>query len=304
MALTKEQLEIRKHGITGSEIASVAGLNPWGSPFDVYCSKKMLRDDTSFHTDRGNFLEPAIIRWYEHRSGRAVVPTGTRIHPSHKIVIATPDGESLGADGSRALEVKAPGWRMAHQFGDDGTDKIPSYYVPQVLWECAVIGVPSADFAALVDGDLRVYNIAFNAKLFDALREIAERFYRDHILADIPPPPDGGKKAREWLLKMYPQATHDFVNATEEMIELGNAYIEARDEESAAEKRKDEAGNRLRLLLKECEGAQCDELSITYSNTKGRVSYAALISELNVDPMLIAKHTGTGTRQLNVRRKG
>lgn len=305
--LTGEQLELRKLGIGGSEIAAIAGMNPWASPFDIYMRKKgLVSDSSSFDTERGQFFEPAIIEWYKHRTKRNVNPCPTLQHKEHPIVIATPDGISIQND-VRGLEVKAPNWRTAEHWGESGTDQIPDYYVPQTMWEAAVLGVNAVDVAALIDGDLRIYTIAHSPKLFEALVDIAERFWRDHIVADNPPPPDGSQRARDWLTKRYPRVVHDLMDATEEMQTLARLYVECREREKIDAEAKDIAGNRLRALIGDRQGAIAEGVKITWTNNKDSVKtdWQALAMSMGATPELIAKYTSNipGARVLRVNVK-
>lgn len=293
--LTKEQLELRKNGITGSEIAAVAGLNPWVSPFDVWCKKKgVIEDDAgSYHTERGQYLEPAIIKWYSARTGRRVEETSTIIHPRNRIIIATPDGISIGDSGDRrALEVKSPSLYTQKDWGDDGTDDIPQYYLPQVMWECAVLGTASADVAAIVNGDLRTYTVAYNERLYSALEDIAMRFWREHILTDVPPEPTGSERAREELLALYPTATEDLLPASEEMRALAFEYDRLRTEEKIVSERKSEIRNKLVQIIGHHRGVEADDFKLSYNNIKPRsaIDYDKLVADLGITPEQLNKY--------------
>ena len=102
MPLSPAQMAVRRKGITGSQIAVVAGLSPWGSPIDVWREKVegAPGDLLAANEDvqRGVWLEEAVVKWYVHRVGRAVGQLGTVVHPDRPLVIATPDGVSMAAD--------------------------------------------------------------------------------------------------------------------------------------------------------------------------------------------------------------
>ena len=114
--LTNEQLAIRKTGITGSEIAAVAGLSPYESPLTVWARKlDLVDDDSSAVMERGTYLEEGIRSWYCAKTGANVAIVGTMVHPDNPIIIATPDGIAYRGDERRALEIKAPTWRTFGQ---------------------------------------------------------------------------------------------------------------------------------------------------------------------------------------------
>lgn len=307
MPLTQEQLELRKKGITGSNIAAVVGLDPYRGPFDVYLDYKGLSDplEMSHHLERGIFLEPAIINWFSHRTNRQVENPGTLVHPEHPICIATPDGIShINGDDRRVLEIKSPGRFKEDDWGEPGTDNIPEYYIPQIMWECAVTGLKDADVVAFVDGNIDIYKVPFNKDLFEALLESANRFWNDNILKDEPPAPDGSEKTRQWLLNRYPQSMGRIIEATPDVAKFAEIYIQARDMEKEIEDRKKAAANNLRLAMEDAETLIGCGVRVTYKNNKDTefLDYDSLLNDLRVTPEMIKKHTKrrAGPRVLRV----
>lgn len=290
--LTREQLELRKTGIGGSDIAAVIGENPWSSPLDVYLDKKGLvpRKELTPAMECGQFFEPGILSIYERRKNRIVTPCETLRYPN-SIIFATPDGQTVDDTGARVgLEVKLPA-RTAHHWGEAGTDQIPKYYLAQTQFEAAVLCASSVDVAAYRYGDVSIYTVPFNSRLFDALRHAAERFWRDHVLADKPPPADSSERTREWLEKTYPRALSPRIEITQEIEELARAYAAAREAEALAKSDKDSARNQLAAILRHCDGAYNNLISITYRNNKDgtKIDYDELIKE--IPESMIQKYT-------------
>jgi putative phage-type endonuclease len=309
--LSQEQLEMRLTGVTGSEIAAVAGLSPYAGPLDIWLLKKQLAEsiEDNYHTERGNFFEPAMLswyayRWYAYRTKQTLRYPGTLRHPKHNVVIATPDA----ATDRCGVEAKAPSRRTWHQWGEPGTDDVPEHYALQATFEAAVLGLPSVDVVTVLDDDLAVFPVRFDEELFAALLGIAERFWHDHVLADVPPPPDASKRARAWLLKEHPKSTLPLIDASEKMIELAREYDKARAAETEAEKRREALGNQLRMLLEDHAGARADGVSISYKNNKDSVvvDWQSIVSNAQIPEHIIASHTYTkpGPRVLRVTVKG
>lgn len=292
MTLTAEQQRIRSRGIGSSEIAAVAGLNPWMSPLDVYARKlDLAQPDGTFHTERGTYLEPALIAWYASRTGHAVVPANTRVHSRHPVVIATPDG--IVEDVPAALEIKAPNWRTAHHWGEPGTDDIPEYYLPQVTWHMAVMGFDRCDVAALIDGDLRIYTVGYDRELFGALLDIASRFWREHIETRMPPAADSSERTKELLASLYPRAVEDVITADDDAAEWAAELRIAKEARKAAEDRTRECEARLKEHIGSHAGMHGERFKISWKNRKDveKVDYAAIVAELGASDELIAKHT-------------
>lgn len=303
---------IRSQGISGSEIAAVVGLSPWRGPLSVYLGKiGETRDEASGHNvERGTHLGPALVRWYEQRTGLTVTHAGeheqTVVHPVHELVRATPDGRVHS--GSRqsavvaALEVKSPSWRSAHAWGDPGTDQVPEYYVPQCTFEAAVLGAPRTDLAALIDGDLRIYQLPYDEDLFQALLDAASKFWRDHVLARVPPPMDGSDECKEWLAKQHPKATRDLIEASAQTEALVNEYRAIAEQEKVLDERKASVRNNLVQIIGDHAGIK--GLATLSGGERKATDWKALATELGATDDTIERHTATKPCARTLRIKG
>ena len=302
MGLTAEQHAIRATGIGGSEIADVAGLGRYSRSINIWERKtgRAPPDAPTHHMLRGQYLEGGMRDWYsqivnELRGPTSVLPGKTERHPEHKLVVATPDGLVFPNQGAleRVLELKSPGFRTADQWGEPGTDEVPIEYVAQTTWEMAVTGAQLADVGALIDGDLRIYTVAYSPSLFEALLERAERWWRDYVVADTPPPPDGSESYSDHLARRFPRSNGDLLIATPEDDALAAALREARDAKDRAESRYEELRQRLQARIADADGLAGTGWKITWREQKGRSSLdqKALAAEA---PELVAKHTKQG----------
>jgi putative phage-type endonuclease len=280
MSLTAEQQAIRSTGIGGSEIGVLAGLSRWASPIDIYERKLGLKiDEASHHLRRGVYLEPACIRWYADTTGWHVADGTTMRHPSLARVIATPDGlvyETPEAfdkgQPARVLEIKSPGRHTWSEWGEPGTDQIPGSYIAQVQWEMACANTKLADVAALIDGDLAIYTVAFDAELFAQLAEIAHQFWIQHIEARVPPPPDGSDSYAESIVRRFPGVRRDMLEATPDVEATALAYRDAKAKLEAAEAEAERLKQELQQRIGDAKGVTGSFGSITWGESKGRES--------------------------------
>ncbi len=263
--------ELRSKGIGGSEIAAVAGISPWAGAVDVWQKKMGLhKEPDNVNMERGRFLEAALREWYADQEGRIVFPADTMRHKEHPIVIATPDGLSWREDAGgpdAVLEVKAP-QRTQHHWGTPGTDEIPKYYLPQVIWEMAVTGLDTAHVAAMVYGELRVYYVPWNPGLFTSLLEIAQDFWDNHILTETPPPPDASKGYSEFLKRQHPTSTDVILPATVEADGLAHQLKDAEGLHKLSEERCEMLKNKMRGLIGDNAGIEGPWGRITWKRSK------------------------------------
>jgi putative phage-type endonuclease len=240
MSLDAKQLALRRTGVTGTDVAAILGLSPWRSALDVWLDKagKAPPVEVSEDMERGTFLEDGARRWYAHRTGARVEEPGTVMCPDNPLVIATPDGLAFLPSGEeRALEIKMPSSALG--WGEAGTDAVPDYYVPQVVWELAATRKPMADVFAVLEGKPRLYHVARDTELEGLLVDEMARWWRNHVVADRAPEVtarDAGTVSR-WMRRHEgdkPLAFDALPPTTQVVLE---EYLRAYAEESAAAER-------------------------------------------------------------------
>ena len=180
----------------------------------------------------GKKLETIIAQTYAEETGNEIQ--------------ALPEGEVIERDGWRGgtpdrlvlnrpliLEVKTAGIRSAHHWGETGTDQIPEYYLPQVAWYLSLFPhIEGADVAVLIGGnDFRIYHVKRNPSFEKRLIEIGNRFWRDHVLADVPPQIDGTESSARYLAETYPKHTTDLLEpSTGETDQLACELAEIKED--------------------------------------------------------------------------
>lgn len=306
MALTLTQQMTRRRGIGASEVAAIVGLCPWATPISVYAAKvETMAPQSSAAIDRGNFLEPAVREWYAYQLGRTVTVPDTMVHPKNKLVIATPDGISHGSDGDVLLEIKAPGSSCWRDWGRTGTDQIPDYYVPQVIWGMAVTGLTRAHVAAHIWDEMRIYTIEYDPELFAALEERAMAFWHDHVVPQIPPPVDGSASFTNWLKQRFQVGRNGTVKPKSFVTNrLAGQLIAAKERAAKANERVDLIKNKIKAAMGEHEALETDFGRITWSNNSDtvKIDWAAVAKEMaagEVAREILQKHTTVrpGARQ-------
>lgn len=243
MSLTPEQLEARRKGIGGSEIAAVLGESRFATPFDVWLSKTQgwVQPETE-DMRRGTFLEAGIADWYAHRYDLAgqLDERGTITHATQPIAMCTPD-RIVGGLARRLVSIKAPR-RKSDEWGEPGTDAVPPAYALQLQWEHLVLGSYGAlsdemHLAALLDGDLAVYVIRADVELQKWMLEYAVNWWARHVVTGVAPPMDGSSQAGAWLKSKFPRDAGVKREATahevSRMVEL--EYAERRADDAASE---------------------------------------------------------------------
>jgi putative phage-type endonuclease len=261
-------MELRRTGVTASEIAVVMGLSPYDSPFNLYWSKlNDWRWEGNEYTGVGRHLEDAIADWWivEHDPIENLVmrPAGLYAHPDRPWQLATPDrllhldqcvcgamGDVLCSclpnDGPllALLECKwvAYSW---DGWGEPGTDDIPIHYRAQGLWQLDVLGVDEVHFAALGPGGFRSYLVRRDETDLAVMRATGEEFVR-RLREQDPPPLDSHTATLGALKRLHPEVGEGDVEAP---LDLATDYWETRKEKARAEEELKAIEAELRELL-------------------------------------------------------
>lgn len=224
--LSADQLAQRRSGISATDVAAIVGLHPYATQIDVYLDKTGRKPpfEGNARTKWGNLLEPQIRDDYAERRGLRVEVPGTLDHPEVTWAKATPDGIAykigLGTPVG-GLEIKTHSFRVAHWYGEPGTDAVPPHELIQCQWGMFVTGLETWDLVAFIDGQPQDYAIARDDELIEMLRERSERFLVDHVRADKAPDPDGSASYAKYLSSRFAQRDEAFVK-----VEAGDALLD------------------------------------------------------------------------------
>ncbi len=273
--LTPEQQAVRATGIGGSEIAAVAGMSPYAGPLDVYLAKvegHEIPDNEAMK--RGRFLEAGLGAWYADRFGVELIQPGTIQHPTRPVALCTPDFLCDVEDGVRVISIKAPGPQTADQWGEEGTDEVPTAYLFQLVWECGVLAARGEKLAeehhiaALIFGELCVYVVRFDTELFEMLLGKGEAFWAAHVIPEAPPPMTGSDSTRDWLVRRFPRDTRQCRPATIEEADAMRAFRDAATALDSIEEVKALWGNRLREAIGDAGGLESPDGRVTWKADK------------------------------------
>ena len=226
----QEWLRERKNYLGGTDLSSIAGLNPYRTALDVYLDKTSddIRCETSPAMRWGNLLEEAVAKAYSEDTGQTIeIEPNTIYHPSMKFLGANID--RWVGDKEYVLECKTAGFTRGKEWGEEGTDQIPESYLVQVAYYAAICAVPKVDIAVLIGGqDFRIYTYKRSKELEDKLIKIACNFWDNHIEKRIPPKCVSTRDT----FNLFPQSNYHEIVAESNIIEKLQELKGAKEEES------------------------------------------------------------------------
>ena len=232
-ATRAEWLAHRRTGIGGSEVASILGLSPWRTRYQVWEDKtgrgEEQPDSPALYW--GRLLEDPIRQAYADRTGLTVTkPDVSYSSAEHPFMLANLDG--IASDG-RLVELKttsrADGW------GEEGSDEIPDYYMTQVQHYMAVMEADRTDVGVLIAGrDFRIYTVPADKELQQMLIDEEAKFWA-LVKTDTPPEvtcsQDAARRWKTATAKKTIDATAELVTTWQDLCSVRSQIDNLRSRE-------------------------------------------------------------------------
>lgn len=286
MPLSEKQLEVRRKGFGASEIASIVGLNHWKSR-SALILEKQGKVDSEFSgnaaTERGEYLEPVLGKWYQDKTGNEVIPAGgeTLVHPEHSWMLATPD--FVRADGAGLVECKTANARQRFLWGhtslEDPSDIIPQQYIVQCHAQAEVWGklegkrVSTVPVVAFVDATFRLYEIPIDQAIIDALLEAGEKAWSE-VESGQDPGPDSSTTYAEYLRQRWDKNTEDLLISTAEIDRAAHELKLAREQVKHWKERESELKAKVQAAIQDKAGVEGDWGKIYWKFSKSSMYFA------------------------------
>jgi putative phage-type endonuclease len=306
--LSPDQLARRRSFLGSSDIAAIAGLDPYRSGLDVWLEKRGLapEQEESEAALMGHLLEPVVAQRYALANPDvALQPVAQEVVGPEPYFAATVDYLAAQDQRQWVVEVKTRSKFTMRDWGPAGSDQVSPAVLAQVLWQQAMTGLTTmAEVAVLVDGrEFRLYAVQHDAAVVADLMEIGRDWWQAHIIEGREPALDGPNVAA-YLREKHKQAlTKDVREADETARALLAEYARmdaARKEAEAGRERMKEA---LMPVIGDAYGIEAPGVGKMYwLNVKGRATtdWQAIAKELGAPDEVIQRHTriGAPSRQM------
>lgn len=180
----------RTKSIGSSDVAAIFNESPWISPYELWREKigQPLRHRHSKAMDEGRKAEKYILQRFCDDYGMSIKRyTEPIFHADYPWLSTTPDGigpmaakvEHLFAGKEVYVEAKRVSRQAfkSHDWGEEGTDEIPKYYVMQGQHGLFVSGLQHAVYPVSVDGDHKEFLLERNSKLQAVMLDGCKQFW-------------------------------------------------------------------------------------------------------------------------------
>ncbi len=191
----------RRTYIGGSDIAKILGIDPYGgTPLTCYLAKigeaqgTMDPEKKKFLERRKRWEGPIVEMLREEFAVNIVAVNARYVDPFQPFMAAEIDFEWADEHGeiqNGEIKTVSPfAFNEGAGWGEAGTDEIPVHYHAQVQWGLGVKQRQTCIVAAMAGLDTMVfYRVERDEETITGMREAAVSFWRDHVLAKLPPEP-------------------------------------------------------------------------------------------------------------------
>ncbi len=256
-----EWLKYRESGIGSSEVATIVGLNPWETPYQLWRRKVGLDapKQENFSMKAGHYLEDAVSLFWQDETGQQVIKSSAGdwlIRDDERPYLqVSPDRTYWLADMPHSNENKGILECKTTQMTID-EDDIPKHWFVQVQYQLGVAGYQHGSLAWLTQGRNFGYkDLAFVPDFFAWLVEEVDKFWVDNIQAKQEPT---AANVQDILLKYNRHTDGKIVEVNDEIFAAYQDLKAVKDELSAIEEKKTALEEKIKLGFGDAEAISYD----------------------------------------------
>lgn len=257
----EEWLNVRKSGIGSSEVATIVGLNPWETPYQLWRRKVGIDapKEENFAMKAGHYLEDAVSRFWADETGREIIKRSAGdwiIRDNDRPYLqVSPDrtywltGEKRNEANKGILECKTT------QMAVD-PDDLPKHWFCQVQYQLGVAGLEHGSLAWLCSGrEFGYKDVDLVSDFYQWLVEEVSRFWQDNILARVEP---SAVSVKDVLLKYNRHADGKIVEVGADIFDACSELREIKKQIKELETTQAELEERIKLAFGDAEGISYD----------------------------------------------
>lgn len=254
----EEWLEVRKNGIGSSEVATIVGLNPWETPYQLWRRKKGIDEPKQENAAmrNGHHLEDAVSKMWNDATGREIIKRSAIdwiIRDNDRPYLqVSPDRTYWLSDDSRAndnkgiLEIKTTRMKV-------DPEDLPKYWFAQVQYQLGVAGYEQGSLAWLSAGqgfDFGYQDLKLVPEFYEWLVEGVERFWKDCIIGDQEP---DLVNIQDAVLKYNRHTDKKIIECSDEVFSAYQELKEVKAEMDSIKERKETLEQTIKMAFQDAE---------------------------------------------------
>ena len=252
----EEWLEYRKLGIGSSEVATIVGLNPFETPYQLWRRKIGLDapKQENFAMKAGHYLEDAVSLFWQDATGNEIIKSSAgdwlMVDKEREYMRVSPDrmywraGELHNAENKLILECKTTQKNIDE-------DDIPKHWFVQCQYQFGVAGNKGGSLAWLTHGrEFGYKDLMFVPDFYAWLVEEVEKFWIDNIQNKQEPT---SANVQDILLKYNTHTDGKIVEVNEEVFKVYNELKQVKEELAEIEEHKTELESKIKMGFGDAE---------------------------------------------------
>lgn len=287
-------LQLRQGGIGSSEVATIVGLNPFETPYQLWRRKKGLDEaqPENFLMKLGHYLEDCVSRLWADETGHELI-AGSEAEfimqsEEHPFLRVSPDrlyyvnGEPHEDMYKGILECKTTQMRI-------NPDELPKHWFCQLQYQLGIAGLRHGALAWLTAGrEFGHREFDFDSDFFSYIKEEAIRFWTDHIIGNQEPEV---MDPEDLKAKFITHKEGVFVEIDNEIVDTVSELKGLNEQIGVLDARKKSMENSLKALIGEAEGLTYQGATVaTWKNGKETAKFD--VKRFSAEnPELAAKYT-------------
>ena len=258
----EEWLELRRHGIGGSDAAAIIGLSKWASPYTVWADKTgRLPDKPDTEAMRqGRDLEEYVAQRFSEATEKRVKRCNAILYnPAYPHSHADVDRMIVGENAG--LECKTTSTLDVKQFR--GVE-FPEKYYAQCVHYMAITGADRWYLAVLVLGkEFHVYTLERDEAEIRALMDAETAFWEQYVETDTPPAADGAESTTDAIRTIYADSSQSIciLFGRETLLE---EYMALKSQSKALDARIAEIQNTIMEDMQDAERGECGAYTVIW----------------------------------------
>lgn len=269
--MTREEwLEHRRQSIGGSDAATIVGLNPWSSPYELWADKlgKIPPKEENEAMRIGHDLEEYVAQRFTEATGKRV-RRENNILRNKDIPFAHANVDRLIVGEKAGLECKTTSVLNMKRFKDG--DYPANYYV-QCQHYMMVTGYETWYLAVLVLGrEFLWFEVKRNEEDIEALMQ-AEKDFWELVESRSEPPVDGTSSCSDTLDKLYPDSDPDVEVDLTPLTDALTQRSELCRQIKALEAQKKACENSIKDYMETAEKGNCEGFKVSWK-TQQRIAF-------------------------------
>lgn len=252
----EEWLKARETGIGSSEIATIVGLNPWETPYQLWRRKLGIDPpkDENFAMKAGHYLEDAVAQFWHDETGQDIIKAS-----AGDWIIRNNERPYLQVSPDRTFWLAG----MPHNNSNKGileckttqksidADDLPKHWFCQVQYQLGVAELTQGSLAWLCSGrEFGYKDLAFVPDFYQWLVEEAEKFWKDNIEGKQEP---SAVSVQDVLLKYNKHTDGKVLEVGDDIFRDYQELKDVRKQIDALEERKERLEGNIKLAFGDAE---------------------------------------------------